>query len=213
MHGNAAEWRGTTKACMHVSAGLKVPRTVSVAVRPLGRMGTGAHGHIADSVRAKERSVEPVALPIRARFVRLGGRRTAAYPGRPVFRRPDRARQRAGLVRTRGCGWLPDRPAPSHRGSTEGMAGCASPPPEWKTSTVPWRSGLCPDLDAAASRGVMQQGFPVSPVRDWIRRSRSCAYRGLAIDLSCTCCVPAPASAYSSMVSCSDGVASGAAAG
>ena len=26
------------------------------------------------------------------------------------------------------------------------------------------------DLDAAASRGVMQQGFPVSPVRDWIRR-------------------------------------------
>ena len=33
----------------------------------------------------------------------------------------------------------------------------------------------------ATSRGVMQHGFPVSPVRDWIRRSRSF-----------TCRIPAP---------------------
>jgi hypothetical protein len=35
---------------------------------------------------------------------------------------------------------------------------------------APWRAELCPDPDATASRGVMHQGFPVSPVRDWIRR-------------------------------------------
>ena len=46
-----------------------------------------------------------------------------------------------------------------------GMTGCASRPPGWKTSTAPWR---CPDLGAAASRGVRQQGSRV-PVGDWIR--------------------------------------------
>ncbi len=72
-----------------------------------------------------------------------------------------------------------------------GMTGCASPPSGWKTSTAPWRSALCPDLGAAASCGVMPQGLPVSPVRDRIRRSRSCTCRGLVMDLSCTCRVPA----------------------
>jgi len=58
-------------------------------------------------------------LPIRARFVTLCEHRTAAHPGRPVLRRPARA-GRAGLVRTRGEGGLPDRPTPSHRGSARG---------------------------------------------------------------------------------------------
>jgi hypothetical protein len=33
---------------------------------------------------------------------------------------------------------------------------------------------------------------PGVPVRDWIRRSRSCTCRGLAMDLSWTCRIPAP---------------------
>lgn len=57
---------------------------------------------------------------------------------------------------------------------------------------APWRAVLCPDLDVAASRGVMPQRFPVSLVRDWIGRSRSCTCRGLVMDLSCTCRIPAP---------------------
>ena len=73
-----------------------------------------------------------------------------------------------------------------------GVTGCASPLPGWRTSTAPWRAALCPDLDAAASRGARQQGFPVSPVRDSIRPSRSCTCRGLVMDLSSTCRIPAP---------------------
>ena len=67
-----------------------------------------------------------------------------------------------------------------------------SPPLGWKTGTAPWRAALCPELGAAASRGVTQQGFPVSPVRDWIRRSRSCTCRGLVMYLPYTCAGDAP---------------------
>jgi len=152
-------------------------------------MHGSVHVHIADSVRAK------LAVRITARFADL-------RPFCPVIQALPRipvGRLFAVLLAPGGgpCsyrppGRLPDRPAPSHRGSTERMTGCASPPPGWKTSTAPRRSTLCPDLDAAARRGVMQQGFPVSPVRDWIRRSRSCTCRGLVMDLSSTCRIPAP---------------------
>jgi hypothetical protein len=47
-------------------------------------------------------------------------------------------------------------------------------------------SGLC------TSGGVMSQGFPVSPLRDWIWLSRSCTRRGLMMYLSCTRPIPAP---------------------
>ena len=40
----------------------------------------------------------------------------APHPGRPVLRRSARTGRWAGLVRTRGRGGQPDRPAPSHRG-------------------------------------------------------------------------------------------------
>ena len=159
-----------------------------------GSMYGSVHVHMVYSVRAK------LAVRITARFADLcpfcpvsrAPLTGAAHPGWPVLRvllAPGGGL--ALFVPAAGAARLPDRPAPSHRGSTEGT-GCASPPLGWKTSTTPWRAALCPELDTAASRGVMHQGFPVSPVRDWIRRSRSCTCRGLVMDLSCTCRIPAP---------------------
>ena len=156
-----------------------------------GSMHDSVHVHMVYSVRAKlaVRTTAPIAdlCP----FVPFLGRRTAAHPGWPVRMLLAPGGGLALFVPVAGAARLPDRPAPSHRGSTEGT-GCASPTPGWKTSTTPWRAALCPELDTAASRGVMHQGFPVSPVRDWIRRSRSFTWRGLVMDLSCTCRIPAP---------------------
>ncbi len=78
--------------------------------------------------------MEPLALPIRARFVPLRGRPDcpislvhAVHPGRPVLRRSARAGRRAGLVRACGRGRLADRSASSHRGAAEAVTGCAPP--------------------------------------------------------------------------------------
>ncbi len=97
------------------------------------------------------------------------------------------------FVPAAGAGGLPDRPASSHRGSTEGMTGCASPPPGWKTSTAAVASGAVPGSGRRGEPRRHAERVPVSPVRGWIRRSRSCTCRGLVMDLSCTCRIPAPA--------------------
>jgi hypothetical protein len=39
-------------SCLQVLAGQRVARTVSVAVRAIGRLGTCGHGHVADGVVA-----------------------------------------------------------------------------------------------------------------------------------------------------------------
>jgi len=74
-----------------------------------------------------------------------------------------------------GCRIGPRHPIEA---ATEAVTECA-PLPGCKTGTAPRRATLCPDLDAAASGGVMPQGFPVSlsgtgsggaghvPVVDW----------------------------------------------
>ena len=105
-------------------------------------MHGSVHVHIADSVRAK------LAVRITARFA-------DPRPFRPVTRAPEcRASRLAGsspCCSRQAAGWpclyprlgraLPDRPAPSHRGSMEGMTGCASPPLGWKTSARPHTCG------------------------------------------------------------------------
>jgi hypothetical protein len=87
--------------------------TPCITMRHRGSMHGSVHGHIADSVRVKPavRITAPFADP--RPFCPVTGHRTAAHPGRPVLRRPARARRRASLVRTRSRGGLPDRPAPS----------------------------------------------------------------------------------------------------
>jgi len=91
--------------------------------------------------------VEPLALPIRARFVPLSGRPACSsdwcmprIPGGRFVRRSARAGRQAGLVRARGRGGQPDQPAPSHRVCTEAVPECAPPAAKWKTGTVPWRA-------------------------------------------------------------------------
>jgi hypothetical protein len=124
-----------------------------------GSMRGSGYGHIADSVRA-ERPVRITArFPIRARFVPLPRCRTFAYPGRPVLRRPGQARRRAGLVRTRGRDGLPDRPAPSHRGSTGGT-GCALPPLRWTTSTAPAEPVMYPPYTCAGDAPDHEAAMP-----------------------------------------------------
>ena len=73
------------------------------------------YGHIADSVRAEGAVVEPLALPIRARFVPLPGHPDCSpdwcmprIPGDRFLRRSVRDGRQAGLVRTRGRGGQPD---------------------------------------------------------------------------------------------------------
>lgn len=131
---------------------------------------TTTSGSAGGSAGASEAVRKPLALPIRARFVPLPGRRTAAHPGWPVLRRAARARRRAGLVRIPSRGALPDRPAPSHRRSAEGMTGCASPPPGWKTSTAPWRAALCGSCSKGSRcprSGAGSGGAGHVPVVDW----------------------------------------------
>ncbi len=69
-----------------------------------------------------KRSAEPLALPIRARFIPLSGHPVCSsdwcmprIPGGRFLRRSARAGRQAGLDRTCGRGGLPDQPAPSHR--------------------------------------------------------------------------------------------------
>jgi len=58
-----------------------------------------------------------------------------------------------------------------------------------------WHSAVASDAAGGSGRctsgGVMPQGFPVSPRRDWIWLSRSCTCRGLVMYLSCTRRIPA----------------------
>jgi hypothetical protein len=82
--------------------------------------------------------VEPLALPIRARFVPLPGHRTPRLTG--VYRAsrsagsspscsPDGGLALCVPAAGAGC-----RIGPRHliEAPTEGMTGCASPPPEWR---------------------------------------------------------------------------------
>jgi hypothetical protein len=114
--------------------------------------------HMVYSVRAK------LAVRITARFA--GPRRSVSLPGRGsrAFRsagssRSTRARRRAGLVRTRGRGGLAGS-HPRHLTGTprRGGPGARGRPSGWKIGRAPWRAALRPDLDAAAGRGVMQEG-------------------------------------------------------
>ena len=87
----------------------------------------------------------------------------AVHPGRPVLRRAARAGRRAGLVRTRGRGRLPDRPAQSHRGCHGGgdrVRAARRRVEDWHgavASDAARGSGRC------ASGGVMPQEFPGIP--------------------------------------------------
>jgi hypothetical protein len=119
--------------------------------------------------------VEPLALPIRARFVPLHDTRTARLTG---VCRTSPAGQfftvllatdgRLAFVRTRGQGRLPHRPAPSHRGCHGGgdrVRAARRRVEDWHGAVVGDTvrgSGRC------ASGVVMSQGFPVSSRRDWI---------------------------------------------
>ena len=134
--------------------------------------------------------MEPLALPIRARFVPLRGRPDCS-PDWYIPRIPG-GRFSAVLlamddglvlfVPAAGAGF---RIGPRHpiEAATETVTGCVARRrvEDWHGAVVsdPARgSGRC------ASGGVMPQGFPVSPRRDWIWLSRSCTCRGLVMYLS-----------------------------
>ena len=137
--------------------------------RKYGHRGTTC-GHRGDAGKRtasgpKERSAEPLALPIRARFIPLPGHpacssdwRMPRIPGGRFLRRSPRARRQAGLVRTRGRGGQPDQPAPSHRGCSEAMTECAPPAAGWKTGTVSWRATLRAGLDSARAASSCRKG-------------------------------------------------------
>ena len=120
-----------------------------------------------------KRSVEPLALLIRARFVPLRGRLDClsdwcipcipggrfsvvllAMDGRPVLFVPA-----AGA----GC-----RIGLRHlfEAATEAMTGCASPAAEWED----WHGAVASDTARGSGRCtsgvIMSQGFPVSSLRD-----------------------------------------------
>ena len=86
------------------------------------------YGHIADSVRA-EGAVRGTACfadprpfcPVIQASGPLVLLMCRTIPAGSVLRRPARSGRRAGLVRACGCGGLPDRPAPSHRGRYGGV--------------------------------------------------------------------------------------------
>jgi hypothetical protein len=149
-------------------------RPACISMRHRGSMHSSGYGQVSGqgpggTSGSYNRSLcrsAPALSVIRRRTARLTG--YAAHPGRPVLRGPARAGRRAGLVGTCGRG-----------GRAAGSA------------LQRWRAALCPDLDAAASRGVSSKGSRI-PVRGWIRRSRSCNGRGPVMDLPCTCRVPAP---------------------
>ena len=147
----------------------------------------------------KERSVEPLALPIRARFVPLRGQPDCSpdwcMPGIPGGGSPPFcSRWAAGSSCSYprpGAGF---RIGPRHpiEAATEAVTGCAPPAAGWKTGTTPGRATLPADLDAARAAASCRKGFPVSLRRDWIWLSRSCTCRGLVMYLSCTRPVAAP---------------------
>jgi hypothetical protein len=158
------------------------------------------YGHIADSVRA-EGAVRGTACfadpcpfcPIIRAPGLLAWLVHAGHPGRPVLRRSARDGRRAGLVRTRGRGRLPHRPAPSHRGCRGGGDRVRVA----RRRAEDWHGAVASDAAGGSGRrasgGVMPpKGFPVSPPRDWIWLSRSCTCRGLMMYLSCTRPIPAP---------------------
>lgn len=105
----------------------------------------------------------------------------------------SRARRRAGLVRTRGPGGLAGS-GPRHlietprRDDRVCVAGHRDGRPAGRRGKR--RCARIWTLRQAAAS--CSKGFPMFPVRDWIRRSRSCTWSGLVLDLSCTCRIPAP---------------------
>ena len=158
------------------------------------------YGQIADSVRAKQ-AVRGTACfadprpfcPVTRAPGLLVWLVHATYPGRPVLRRSARTGRRAGLVRTRGRGGLPDRPAPSLRGRHGGgdrVRVARRRVEDWHgavASDTAGGSGLCTSGGSHVARGSR-----CPPVRDWIWLSRSCTRRGLMMYLSCTRRIPAP---------------------
>ena len=118
--------------------------------------------------------MEPLALPIRARFIPLPGHPDCS-PDWCIPRIPG-DRSSAVLLATDGGlllfvpatrGRLPHRPAPAHRGCTEAVTGCAPPAAGWKTGTVPWRATLRAGLDSAQAASSCRQGSrcPLSGTR------------------------------------------------
>jgi hypothetical protein len=107
------------------------------------------HVHMVYSGRPEERSVEPLALPVRARFVRLREARTARLTGGCRASRAGRfsavlLQLGGGLVlfvpvAGAGCWIGPRHPIGV---ATEAVTECVSPAAGWKTGTVPWRATL-----------------------------------------------------------------------
>ncbi len=109
--------------------------------------------------------MEPLAFPIRARFVPLPGHPACSSDWcMPCI--PD-GRFSAVLLALGGGlvlsvpaagGRLPDQPAPSHQGAAEAVTGCAPPVAGWKTGTVPWRATLRAGLDSARAASSCRKG-------------------------------------------------------
>jgi hypothetical protein len=89
--------------------------------------------------------VEPLALPIRVRFVPLHGPRTAPYDWCMPCMPGDRFSAvllalDGGLVLFVPAAGASFRIGPRHpiEAATEAVTGCASPTAGWKTGTAPW---------------------------------------------------------------------------
>ncbi len=114
----------------------------------------------------------------------------------PRLRKPGRCLQcdRLGglALFVPAAGGLPDRPAPSHRGSTEGMTGVCVATTGMEDQHRAVAIGAVPGSGRRGEPRRHAERVPGAPVRDWIRRSRSCTCRGLAMDLSYTCAGDVP---------------------
>ncbi len=155
------------------------------------------YGHLADSIRAEGRSVEPLALPICARFAPLSGHPDCSpgwcMPGIPggrfsaVLLAMDGGLVLLVLAAGAGCRIGPLHPLEA---AAEAVTGCAPP----AAGRLARRRGERPCGRIWAPRERRRHaamGFPVSPLRDWIWLSRSCTCRGLVMHLSCTRPIPA----------------------
>jgi hypothetical protein len=116
----------------------------------------------------KERCVEPLALPIRARFVPFPGHPACSsdwymprIPGGRFLRRPAAPGRQADLVRTRNRGGQPDQPAPSHQGCTEAVVESAPPAVGWNTGARCRGERHCAGLDSARAASTCRKGFGV----------------------------------------------------